>query len=208
MIEKRLIQVAKVYSAILSPFFATGLAFLWLMFFSYLRIFSSAYKWTVMLTLLTFTLVIPRVSIGVLRRMNRWTRWQLGHREHRHLPYVLTLMSYAACLLLFIQMHAPSIFRSILLAAIIALVICFAVNQWWKISTHMVGAGGLTGMLIAFSMIFFYNPLWPLCLFILLSGLLGTCRMVLRQHSLAQVLWGYAVGFCVAIFTMLFLWVP
>lgn len=208
MMEKRLMQAAKVYSAILSPFFATGLAFLWLMFFSYLRIFSSAYKWTVMLTLLTFTLAIPRVSIGVLRRMNRWTHWQLSHREHRHLPYVLTLASYVACLVLFTQMRAPSIFRSVLLSAIIALVICFAVNQWWKISTHMVGAGGLTGMLIAFSFLFFYNPLWPLCLFILLSGLLGTCRMVLRQHSLAQVLWGYAMGFAIAILTMLFLWVP
>lgn len=208
MMEKRLMQAAKVYSAILSPFFATGLAFLWLMFFSYLRIFSSAYKWTVMLTLLTFTLLIPRLSIDVFRRLNQWSHWQLSHREHRHLPYVLTLASYVACLVLFTQMHAPSIFRSVLLSSIIALVICFAVNQRWKISTHMVGAGGLTGMLIAFSFLFFYNPLWPLCLFILLSGALGTCRMVLRQHSLAQVLWGYAVGFLVALCTMLFLWVP
>lgn len=206
--NKLLIRVAKIYSAILSPFFATGLAFLWLMFFSYLRIFSWQYKWMVMLILLTFTLVIPRASIGVFRRMNRWSHWQLSHREHRRLPYVLTLASYAVCLLLFTNMHAPTIFRSIILASIIALLICFAVNTRWKISTHMVGAGGLTGMLMAFSLMFYYNPLWPLCLFILLSGLLGTCRMVLRQHSLGQVLGGYAVGFLVAIYTMLFVWVP
>lgn len=208
MFEKRLMQAAKVYSAVLSPFFAPALAFLWLMCFSYLRIFSWQYKLFVLLILLVFTLFLPRIAIGLLRRLNRWTHHQLSHREHRYLPYTLTLLSYFTCLILLTQVNVPVIFRSVVMASIVTIIICFLLNTRWKISTHMAGAGGLTGMLLAFSFLFYYNPLWPLCLFILLSGLLGTCRMVLRQHTLGQVLAGYAVGFLCALLALLFLWVP
>lgn len=208
MFTKRLMQAAKVYSAIISPFFAPALAYLWLICFSYLRIFPWQYKLFVMLVLLAFTVVLPRIAIAAFRRMNQWTHSQLSHRERRYLPYVLTLCSYIACLLLLTQINVPVAFRSVLLASIVTIVICFVVNMRWKISTHMAGAGGLTGMLLAFSFLFYYNPLWPLCLFILLSGLLGTCRMVLRQHTLGQVIAGFLVGLTCALLSLLFLWVP
>ena len=208
MFSKQLMQAAKGYSAIISPFFAPALAYLWLICFSYLRIFSWQYKLFVMLVLLTFTIVLPRLAIALFRRMNRWTHMQLSHREHRYQSYVLTLCCYIACLLLFTQFNVPVAFRSVLLAAIVTIVACLLINMRWKISSHMAGAGGLTGMLLAFSFLFYYNPLWPLCLFILLSGLLGTCRMVLRQHTLGQVVAGFLVGFVCTLLSLFFPWVP
>ena len=59
----------------------------------------------------TFTIFIPLISINVFRRLNSWSHWQLSHREHRHMPYVLSLMSYGACLVLFIQMNTATFFR-------------------------------------------------------------------------------------------------
>ena len=79
-------------------------------------------------------------------------------------------------------------------ASLMTIIICSVVNIWWKISTHMAGIGGLTGALISFSLLFMFNPVWMLCIILLCAGVLGTSRIVLRQHTVAQVAAGYAVG--------------
>jgi membrane-associated phospholipid phosphatase len=99
--------------------------------------------------------------------------------------------------------HVPLLIRNIVVAALVAQVICTLINLKWKISIHMVGMGGLTGVDFALSNLFFFNPLLPGCILILLSGLVGSSRMVLRQHSLLQVVVGFAVGFvCAMLFTL------
>jgi membrane-associated phospholipid phosphatase len=81
---------------------------------------------------------------------------------------------------------------------------CALINVWWKISTHTAAIGGVAGALIAFSLIFGFNPIWWLCLVIILAGMVGTSRMILRQHSLSQVITGFGIGlvsaFCVLLF--------
>ena len=68
------------------------------------------------------------------------------------------------------------------------------VNLKWKLSEHMAGAGAVIGGLVAFSALFSYNPVWWLCLFILVAGVLGTARIILRHHTLGEVMGGFAVG--------------
>ena len=207
MFEKRLIQIAHILSVVFSPFYAPIWAFLWLFFFSYLKLLPLGYKLLILGIVFVFTILIPRLTINVFRRLNRWSHWQLSHREHRHMPYVLTLLSYSACLMLFTQLNVAMFFRGIIMSAIVAQIVCVIINVWWKISTHMVGMGGLVGMILSFSSIFFYNPFWPGIGLILLSGVLGTSRMVLRQHSLAQILVGFAIGFFSSLICLLFAWI-
>jgi membrane-associated phospholipid phosphatase len=59
---------------------------------------------------------------------------------------------------------------------------------------HCAGAGGAIGALVAYSLIFYFNPVGWLCLLILISGLVGSSRMLLRQHDLWQVLAGTLLG--------------
>ena len=182
------------------------MAFIWLFVFTRFSLMTTSYKLHMLFVVLMFTICIPRTSILVFRRLNQWSHWQLSHREHRHMPYVLTILSYIACLLLLYQTRSWAFFRGILLAAIVAQLVCFIINIWWKVSTHMVGMGGLVGMVVSFSVIFFFNPTYLLCVLILLSGLLGTCRMLLRQHSLAQVVVGFVIGFACAMLFLVFRW--
>ena len=195
MFEKRLIQIAHILSVIFSPFYAPIWAFLWLFFFSYLKLLPLGYKLLILGIVFVFTILIPRLTINVFRRLNRWSHWQLSHREHRHMPYVVALLSYATCLVIMTKMNMAMFFRGVVMSALICQIICITVNAWWKVSTHMVGMGGLVGALNAFSVLFFYNPMWPFCALLLLSGALGTSRIILRQHSLAQVLVGFGIGY-------------
>jgi membrane-associated phospholipid phosphatase len=82
-------------------------------------------------------------------------------------------------------------------------VVCAIVNLFWKISTHTAAIGGVAGALIAFSGTFSYNPVWWLCIIIIVAGILGTSRMILRQHSLSQVVAGFLLGFILSFLVIL-----
>ncbi|MBQ2130894.1 MAG: phosphatase PAP2 family protein, partial [Prevotella sp.] len=55
----------------------------------------------------------------------------------------------------------------------------------------------------AFSFKFAFNPVWWLCLVLILAGMVGTARMILRQHSLFQVVMGFLTGFFCAFYMIL-----
>jgi membrane-associated phospholipid phosphatase len=83
----------------------------------------------------------------------------------------------------------------ILVAALVIQMICALINVWWKISTHTAAIGGVAGALLAYSLIFSFNPIWWFCLIMIIAGMVGTSRMILRQHSLQQVVTGFLIGF-------------
>ena len=76
-------------------------------------------------------------------------------------------------------------------------------KQNWKQSVpHLILAAALVA-LVAYAHLFFFNPLWWLCLVILLAGLVGSSRMILRQHTLLQVVVGFLTGFVCAYFSVM-----
>ena len=130
---------------------------------------------------------------------------ELGVKERRMVPYVIAIVCYGLCYYLMQVLRIPHFMASIVMAALIIQVVCGIINQWWKISTHTAAIGGVTGALLAFSLAFSYNPVWWLCIVIVIAGILGTARMILRQHSLSQVVAGFIVGFLCAHFTILWI---
>lgn len=206
MIEKRIIQAAKILSTLFMPLYSSLWIFIGLFLFSYMKMFPWDYKLQILLIVYTFTVFVPVIGINLFRMLKKWTRIELGRREHRHMPYIVTLLSYATCLVLLTRMNSAMFFRGIIMAALISQTICITINIWWKISTHMVGVGGLVGALNAFSILFYYNPVWPFCGLLLLSGMLGTSRIILRQHSLSQVIGGFAIGYVCTMYFILFSW--
>ena len=58
---------------------------------------------------------------------------------------------------------------------------------------------------MAFAFVLGFNPVWWLCIVFLLAGLVGTSRMILRQHSLSQITLGFLVGAACAFVSVLVL---
>ena len=206
MNNRQLIQLSKIISNLFSPFYAPIWAFLWMFCFSYLNLLPLQYKIFIIALVWITTVFIPRSGINIFRIVMDWTHWQLSHREHRHLPYIVTVCSYGTCLVIMTKLNVPMFIRGIVLSALVSQIICVAVNAWWKVSTHMVGMGGLVGALIAFSLLFYFNPIFLLCVLLILSGIVGTARMILRQHSLSQIFAGFGIGFVCALTFVMISW--
>lgn len=192
--DRSLIRTARVISAIFTPFSIPFLAFLILFLFSYLRIMPIQYKLIVLGVVYCFTILMPTLTIFLFRKINGFSPEDLGERKRRFMPFLLTITSYVFCLVMMHRLNILWYMTGIILAALIMMVICIVVNLKWKLSEHMAGVGAIVGGLVSFSALFGYNPVWWLCLFILIAGVLGTARIILQHHTLGEVLVGFAVG--------------
>ena len=191
---KMLIRMSQCVSLLFTPFVVPFLAFAILFLFSYLSIMPAAYKLIVLGIVYCFTILLPVLAIFVFKKINGFSAAELGERKKRYVPFLLTIISYVFCLLMMNRLNIPWYMSGIILSALFMMIICIIVNLRWKLSEHMAGAGAIVGGLVAFSALFGYNPVWWLCLAILVAGILGTSRIILGHHTLGEVLTGFAVG--------------
>ena len=192
--NKNIIIASRVVSMVFTPFYLPTLGLLALFTFSYLSLLPFQYKAIVIAIVYFFTILLPTLLIHVYRRHQHWNLIELGQRERRMVPYVLSILCYFTCVYIMRSLHIPHFMSSIVVAALCIQIICAIVNGWWKISTHTAAIGGVVGALVAFAAIFGFNPLPWLCITIIIAGILGTSRMILRQHSLSEVVSGFLVG--------------
>ena len=204
MREKEVIMMAKALSAAFTPFYLPVVGLLALFVFSYLSLLPWWIKIYILLLVCTFTILLPTALIRTYRRYQGWNVAEMGTKERRLIPYVISIMSYLLCYYVLSVNHIPYIIGSIVMASLMIQVVCAIVNQWWKISTHTAAIGGVAGAIMAFAEIFSFNPVWWLCLIFIMGGLVGTSRMLLRQHTLGQVTGGFLIGMACAIIAVLF----
>lgn len=203
--EKSIIYTARIVSVIFTPFYLPLVGLILLFTLSYMSMLPMAYRLMVLTLVYFFTILLPTFLIHFYRRHQGWTLIELGQRERRMVPYFISILCYFSCIWLMEHLHIYHFIGSILIAALLIQMTCVIINVWWKISTHTAAIGGVAGALFGFSQIFGFNPVWWFCVVLVVAGMLGTARMILRQHSLPQVLVGFVVGFVCATIGILYL---
>lgn len=203
--EKQIILAARIVSMLFTPFYLPLVGLVVLFWLSYLSQYPASYKFFVLAVVYFFTILLPTFLIHLYRRYQGWSLFELGRKERRMVPYVISILCYFTCIYLMEQMHMPHFMGSIVIAALMIQIVCALINVWWKISTHTAAIGGMGGALFVFSDLFGFNPVWWFCLTFIVAGILGTARMLLRQHTLSQVVGGFLVGFFSSIVAILFL---
>ncbi len=192
--EKQIILGARIISVIFTPFYLPLVGLLTLFLFSYLSLYPWEFKLKVISLVFLFTVLLPTFLIRLYRRYQGWTLIELGQKERRMVPYIISILCYFACVFLMERQHIPHFMASIVIAALVVQIVCALINMLWKISTHTAAIGGFAGALFVFADAFGFNPVWWFCLLFIMAGLLGSSRMILRQHTLSQVVGGFFVG--------------
>lgn len=177
--------------------------------------------WMLLVTFV-ITLCLPYGLVWLYRRFNHWPEAMLRLRPNRTIPHFIYMSCYFLCVYIIGNMFVPFLrsipmlrtsiddpftyadaishlmmprcFVSIFFIALAVQCVCSIINMVWKVSTHAAGSGAVIGALLGYSEFFGFYPLWWLCLALLLSGCVMSSRMILRQHTLAQVMVGTFVG--------------
>lgn len=199
MKEKNIIFTARIMSMIFTPFYLPIVGLIALFIFSYISLLPMMYKLVMLAMVYLLTVVAPSLLIHLYRLCQGWTSHELGRKERRLVPYIISIVCYFACFFWMEYRNTPRVISIIVVVALTIQMVCALINIWWKISTHTAAIGGVAGGLVSYSIAFSFNPLWWLCFVLILAGAVGTARMILRQHSLSQVVTGFLVGAACAI---------
>lgn len=202
MNNKFIILMAQTVSLVFSPFYMPTLAFLMLLIFSYLNLMPWSFRLLLLLMVYSLTVILPRLCIYLYRKINGWTRHQMGKRERRFVPYIISILSYGLLLYLMDMQKMPRFTMGVIICALSIQVVCALVNIGLKVSTHAAASGGTIGLLMAFSLMFHFDPTFWLCCATLLNGLVCSARLILRQHTLTDLWAGTVIGVLCGFFSI------
>lgn len=167
--------------------------------------YSSGVRFSLLVLLFLGTFAIPSLFIFFLYRTGFLRDITMPDRADRRLPFLLTGFIYTGVTYFFAfrmsLFSATSPGVSVLLAGItLSILLVGIINQYWKISAHSVGVGGVLGAVAALLAKSGDTDLFlPLVGMIALSGLVGSARLQLNAHTLAQVGAGLLLGTLVSL---------
>ena len=134
-----------------------------------------------------FVCVIPLLLLLVLVRLGKVTDHHVSDRKQRAPVLLMTLGSIVAGLLVLEAAGAPESVVAMVLAVVGGVVVLAGVSPFWKISGHAAAIS--SSAVIAVMML---GQAWlPL---LLLIPAVGWSRVVLRAHTVAQVVAGSLFG--------------
>ena len=137
-------------------------------------------RWFIAAVVLLNTLILPAFSLAVLKLFGGLSDLRLQSQRQRMLPMGIVAVCYMLCILSFRQMT-----------------VAFLVDRF------LTAAGGLLGMMIVMNYTGLAQFRTALIVLTVLTGALGSARLQLGSHSLAQVGAGAAAGVAVTAATVL-----
>ena len=148
------------------------------------------------------TIVFPLISALLLVRAGLVSGLEMPRAGERIAPYTVTLFYYGITWYLLRKLPLHPAVAQFMVGAGIALLITLLVTPRWKISAHMVGAGGVLGALVALGWLGVPHFFPIVAAALILCGLLGTARLVASDHTAGQVYAGAALGFLCLLLVM------
>jgi len=198
-------KISKFISIIFHPVLIPTLGF-FLLFNSgfYFSMLTWEAKRFVLLVVLFSTGILPILSVAILSLNSKFDLSMENSRD-RIIPLLSSSVFYYLGYILLGRMKAFPAFKLFLVASVLVIIAMLIISFKWKISNHMAAVGGMTGTIFALSFRSGVNPILTILTVILISGLVGTARLVLKKHDLKQLTAGYILGFSVLYLVIYFI---
>ncbi len=188
-------RCARGISYLFHPLFIPLLTAFLLLYGTYMRFLPPAMKRFDLLLVFLNTILLPLTFLHLFRRIGIIRSWQMEDRRERRWPVLLfTLLLFLTWLLLR-RVRQPYFLTNTLLAFAFSSLLSWLITFRWKISLHLTGLGSLSAILLATALQLHYPFLFLWILSLLVAGLTATARLILRQHTPAEVYGGFFSGF-------------
>jgi hypothetical protein len=193
--------LAHFFSYVFHPLFVPLYIICFLVFLhpSYFSGFSQHEKYRLLFTTILNTIFFPAFSVLLMKGLGFIKSVFLRTQQDRIGPYLSSMIFYFWTARVFFKtdMQLALIFPSFMTGVFFTTVAGLLSNIYFKISMHAIGMGGLLGL---FLIIMLYNTMlmtWPLCIAILITGLVCTSRLIVSNHTPKEIYWGLFLGlFC------------
>jgi hypothetical protein len=191
-------MVAHIISVILHPLLMATYGCLLIFFgikdtvYDFLTPFDT--KWRISLIVFMFSFVFPSLNIFLLYKLKRIPELTLSNQRDRTFPYVMTSLFYFGLFYLLMDFNIWPSIKLFIIGAGLAILLTAIINIKTKISAHMVGIGGVLGMLISISYLIKFDMTLYYVIVILIAGIIGFARLKLEEHKPYQIYLGFLLG--------------
>jgi membrane-associated phospholipid phosphatase len=100
-------------------------------------------------------------------------------------------------------MGVPLFIQAFQLASTFAVIVTLLITLKWKVSAHLVGIGGIIGLIIILLAFYHFNLFIILVISIMLAGCIAFARLSLNEHTPGQVYVGLVIGVLIMMGTLL-----
>lgn len=171
----------------------------------FLPLLSTTYIWLCIAGTVVLTLFIPVMLLFLMWRKGYIDSLYINNTKQRTTPYIYTLICYGFWgYFLRVTMQLPIFLLFVVVGAMVALLLVTIINNWWKISAHLTGIGGLLGGIFSFALNYSTLPLVLIIIVFVVALLLMYARIYLNAHTPMQVVCGFLLGlFCTFIPTLI-----
>jgi hypothetical protein len=140
------------------------------------------------------TIIFPLFVMYLLNRTRIVSSYYLTGQEERIYPILAVAIFFYVTYYLLRGIHISLLFSYYMLGATLITITAFIVNFFFRISLHMLGMGGVTGLFIGMALNFGADFTYPIIITILLSGIAGAARLKTNAHKPSEIYSGFLAG--------------
>jgi hypothetical protein len=189
--------VSVVFHPLLMPTFLNALIF---KYCSDLVPLTREAKVQMLLFIFISTYLLPALAAGLMWVTGLISSITMDDKSERLIPLVLTALIYAGVSYIFLQYLETARLIGLFIGTIALTVgLTAMVTHFYKISSHMMGIGGLLGFMIGVVRETHNLSLQtPLMLCVLCAGAVASSRLLLRAHTVPELLAGFFPGITIS----------
>jgi hypothetical protein len=156
------------------------------------------FVWLIMVFALTF--MFPAVWILMMKGLGMIDSLNMETSKERIIPFVAAGTFYLWTTWMFkanVHLKIPTnqLIFYMMIGACISLFVAFFMNIFTKVSLHTLGAGSILGLLLIMVRFSTFDIRLLFVSAIIVAGIIGTARLILKAHTEPEIIAGYFIGF-------------
>ncbi len=156
---------------------------------------------------MSFTIILPIIVFGIFYKLGFVTDVNLTKRKERVVPFFLSILLFATFYYLVRTDDSyNTLIHPIIFGCLFSTFIANNITMFWKISIHCLGISGVLGAIVGLAY------MTEISHTLLITGLtvvvlfIGVSRVILKRHTIAQVIAGTSLGFFGTFLSVIYGW--
>jgi membrane-associated phospholipid phosphatase len=189
-------KLANIISYIFHPMFMLTYLMAYFLFSNnYFAFFVSPVKKLFLMgAVVIFSVILPLLNMVLLKKLGYIKSMQAKQANERFMPYVSTITLYVGLIYILHDLSIPYFFKQLIMVSLVVIAIDFIMNFFTKISAHTSAIGGCLGVIYFYQYISTNGDIIPICICVLIAGLIAFSRLYLNEHTPKQVYSGFTIG--------------